>query len=356
MRRFVSGLCLSLMFLAVSLAQTAWWLSHTVFDTGAFRDAVRTVAAQPAVRAALGEDVAGAVTGGHALSAKQNAEVRSAVDASVGGQQFADALADTLAGAHAALLAGRNPATALDLGGVQADVRRSLAATDPKLAAAVPAIEVKRPIDPGHMPWVPRTVDAVGTAVPLLVAAALCLLVLAVLVARNRPRTMRRAGYVLLASTVFTLVTRFVVPALAVPLLPAGIVRTLGGAIASYFLGALVPALAVTAAAAVVLVVAGFAWGRARARPRAAAAAPAQGPVGRRPVQPAMLPVAGPPIANPAVVSPAPLIAPARRTPGPATAPPTAADAPVTVALPASTPTAAAETVEDPGGWGPLRY
>lgn len=356
-RRFVSGLCLTLTFVAVSLAQSAWWLSHTVFDTAAFGDAVHAVAAQPDVRAAMGEDVSGVLVGARDLSAKQSAALRGAVDSSVSTPAFADELAATLTRAHAALLAGRNPATALDLGPVQADVRRSLASTDPHLAAAVPSGSVQRNVDPGRLPWVPRVVDAVGASVALLVGAALVLLAVAVLVARDRPRTLRRAGYVLVASAAFTLVIRFVVPAVLVPLLPAGVVRTLGAAVTAFLLAALLPALLLTAGAGALLVVIGIAWARSRSRagavappapsPRFAAAgtAPPPGP----PPGPgsAPLPAMGPPIANVDVVTPAASIPPVT---APAVPLPDA-----TARLPAAGGEAA-ETVEDPGGWGPLRY
>lgn len=332
-RRTLSGLCLLLMFTVVSLAQSAFWLSRTVFDTDAFGDAVRVAAARPEVRDALGEDVAGQLGHGRSLDAQQRADLRGAADAAVASPAFADELATTLTRAHAALLAGRNPATVLELGTVQEDVRRSLASTDPRLARAVPERELRRPVDPGRLPWVPRAAGAIGTAVPLLVGLALVLLVLAVAVARDRPRTLRRAGYVLVASAVFTLVARFVIPAVLVPVLPAGVVRTIGHAVVQFFLGALLPAMVVTAGTGAALVAGGVAWSRARARPRGSpsplpATVPAvpSGPAVTRRPEPATatapLPVSGPPIAN------------------------------VDVVRDSETPT----VVEDAGGWGPLRY
>lgn len=356
MRRFVSGLCLTLLFVAVSLAQTAYFMSATLFDTGAFHDAVRSVASDPAVRTALGDDLAAVLAQGHDLSPRQSAEVRDAVNRSVAGAPFADELAGTLARVHAALLAGRNPAAALDLSGVQQDLRHSLAQTDPRLAAALPADKMQRGVDPGRLPWVPSVVDAVGAALPYLLGAALAFLVVAVAVAEDRPRALRRGGYVLVAGTLWTLLARVVLPALLVPLMPSGVVRTLGGALTARLLGALMAPMVVTAAAGLVLVAAGVAWGRARSRrPQRVRSVPAplRGvPVrARTPAQaPAPLPVAGPPIANVAVMSPAAPVAAAPPPRGP-----TERYEPADASTPAA-PVSCPDTVENGGGWGPLRH
>lgn len=376
-RRFVSGLCLTLMFVAVSLAQTAWWVSSTLGDTATFRDAVRRVAADPDVRAAMGDDLAGVLAGDADLSAKQSGELRGAVDAAVADPAFGDALAATLGGVHAALLAGRNPAAGLDLGAVQDQVRTSLASVDPRLAAVVPRAPLVREIDPGRLPWIPRVIGWIGTAVPLLVVAAALLLGLAVLVSRDRPRTLRRAGFVLIATVMLTLITRFVLPTMLLPLLPAGVVRALGAAVTSFLLGALIPGLVITTAVGVALVAAGYAWSRTRARParlpvpapgRPPVAAQAPGPPAAvRAPTPQPLPVAGPPIANPpAAAAPAvvpPVLAPAPRTQAyPSHIP--AAPAQPALTQPAAMPTRSAPAPEpptevrddEPGGWGPLRY
>lgn len=388
MRRFVSGLCLALMFVAVSLAQTAWWVSGTFGDTASFRDAVRRVASDPTVMAAMTDDLAGVLADGADLSTKQSGEMHAAVGDAVADPAFADTLAATLGGVHAALLAGRNPAAGLDLGAVQDQVRATLEPVDARLAAAVPREALVREIDPGRLPWVPRVMGWIGTAVPVLVVASVFLLGLAILVSRDRPRTLRRAGFVLIASVALTVLMRFVMPAVILPLLPPGVIRVFGAAVVSFMLAALVPGLVITAAVGAALAAGGILWARSRSRPAgrpvpvevpAVAAPRAPGRVGPGPTawpgSPAStqsaqpLPVAGPPIANPPAAGSGPAVAPVLASPArtaafPVEAPPASTSA--TPTQPVAAPTAAmaspaaelpTEIDEDePGGWGPLRY
>jgi len=319
MRRFVTGICLGLLFLTVTAAQAAWWVGHTLLDTPAFADGVARAAADPQAQQELADSIITELQLGN-LPPPQQADLEGAVRESVQDPVFAVELTRLAAAVHAALMAGRDPAEAADIGAVADMVRVRVAGVDPRLAAQIP--EDPRRYAPrlgAVLPELAPVADGIRGIVPWLVAGAVVALCLGLAVSVDRPRTLRTAGITLAISVAVTVVLVLLAPQLLAASVPAGSARQLGRVLVRVLLGTMVGPLVAVGVAALVLLGAGM-IARTYRRPR-------------RTSEP-MLPVA---VSSTPLPPGQPSPVPAR--PGPPGQPP-------------------AETTqgEDHGGWGRLRY
>jgi len=251
-----------------SLAWSGFVLLRTVLDPDRSREVAEALYEDEAVRAQLADGIAAGIRAGvppgvpvpdGAIEAATADALASPVVEAI----FVDALADT----HAAFVGEGEPPSHVDPGVLGAAARDAAVAREPALDAILPAapqLAVDLPTE--RVPDFGPVREVLVAAVPLLALASLAGTLLALLVAADRQRVLRRAGAWAIGLSATVLVLAYGVPWLAAQLLPdqAAVLAALVRAVSAAMRGPAV-ALAATGAAAVVVSVL---WRRAPAGPR----------------------------------------------------------------------------------------
>jgi hypothetical protein len=236
-RRALAAALLGISLWIGSLAWTGFLLTSTVLNPERSRNVAEAVYDDEAVRARLAANISGGVDA--ALPDGVPVD-RSAIDA--GAERALDSPAvesvfvDAFVRTHQAMLGEGDAPRRLDPGAFGAAGRQSLVEDRPALDAVLPASpEVAVELPTERVPNLGPVRRGLLSAVPILAAASAFGVLLALLVARNRPAVVRRAGFWAVGLSALVLVFAYGIPALAASVVPeqSEVVAALVGAMAA---------------------------------------------------------------------------------------------------------------------------
>jgi hypothetical protein len=242
-RRTIASTLLSLGLLFGALALSAWWVQRTAFDTSNTSDVAEAALQNPGLRADLARAIADSVAVELNLD---HAAVESAAQAALVQPGIATAFSGVLRDIHARLIGE-------ETGPVKIPPDLVVRATGNPAAAQLPPVAVDVP-----------TFDALDTtrrtlhrALPLLVTAAVVLVLLGLLFHPSKPTALRVIGGWLIGASVVELVVAYTLPVLVLPALVDSPYAELVAEVDKATLGPLVGVLVMMAGAGVGCLVAG---------------------------------------------------------------------------------------------------
>lgn len=236
-RRALAAALLGISLWIGSLAWSGFLLTRTVLDPDRSRAVAEALYEDDAVRARLGANIADGVQaalpeGFPVDDAVIEAGATQALDSPAVEAVFVDAFVRT----HQAMLGEGEVPRSVDPGAVGAAGRDALVASRPELDAVLPAapeLAVSLPTD--RVPNLGPVRRGLLTAVPVLATAAAVGVLLALVVARNRPAVVRRAGIWAITLSAVVLAFAYGLPALAATVVPdqSEVIAALVGAMAA---------------------------------------------------------------------------------------------------------------------------
>ncbi|MGH9035050.1 MAG: hypothetical protein ACRD0O_04745, partial [Acidimicrobiia bacterium] len=198
MRRLISSSLAGLAVLAATVAWSSWAATSTVLDPGRTGRVAEVLATDPAVRGAIEDALAQALISVIPPdTAVPDAELKAAARRALDDPRVAQVVQAAIVDAHRRLVGEIEGPVRVDAGPIAAAGRDALLAAHPQLAGRLPApppLAIDLPTD--SFPDLGGVRDLLaGGVTGTAVQAALGLFAAALLVASDRPRVLRRAGY-----------------------------------------------------------------------------------------------------------------------------------------------------------------
>jgi hypothetical protein len=198
MRRLIASSLAGLGVLAATVAWSSWVATSTVLDPGRSERVAEVLTADPTVRGAVEDALAKALISAVPPSVTvPDAELKAAARRALDDPRVAQVVWAAIVDAHRRLVGEIEGPVRVDAAPIAAAGRDALLAAQPQLAGRLPApppLSVALPTD--SFPDLGGLRDLLaGGVTGKAVQAALLLFAAALLVASDRPRVLRRAGY-----------------------------------------------------------------------------------------------------------------------------------------------------------------
>ena len=254
-RRTLAALLLGPALFAASLAWSGFIAQRTVLDAGRSQQIAADLYDDSEVRSQLAASTAEVLASllPEGVSAS-SAQMEAVADRVMGDPRVRVLVVDSFADAHGAFLGEAELPRTLDLAPAGEAITEAFLAIRPDLAGALPeAPSVAIPLPTEHIPDASPVKAFVRTAVPILLAAALIGVGLALAATNRRSSVMRRAGLWAISAAGFILVVAIALPWGARKVIP-GQAQVLGAIIEALFSATLRPAVVLGSAGAGLLV------------------------------------------------------------------------------------------------------
>lgn len=254
MRRASAAVLLGISMWLGSLAWSGFLLLRTVLDPDRSQQVAGDIYDNEVVRDAVAANIADRIEQTLPDGAPvDRATIEAAAHTALESPAVRAVVVDAFARSHQAFLGEGEPPESLDAGAFGAAARDALVQARPDLEPFIPAapqLAVDLPTE--RIPDASPVRSLFQTAVPLLAALSGIGAIVALVVAKNRPALLRRAGFWALGLSAFALAFAFGIPALAESIAPdqAAVVAALVAAIAE---ATRAPAVALAAAGAAAL-------------------------------------------------------------------------------------------------------
>jgi hypothetical protein len=242
-RRAIASTLLSLGLLCGALALSAWWVQRTAFDTSNTSDVAEAALQNPGLRGDLARAIADSVAVELNLD---HAAVESAAQAALVQPGIATAFSSVLRDIHARLIGEETGPVAIPPDLVVRATGNAAAAQLPPVTVDVPTFDA-----------LDTTRQTLHRALPLLVTAAVVLVLLGLLFHPSKPTALRIMGAWLIGASVVELVVAYTLPVLVLPALVDSPYAELVAEVDKATIGPLVGVLVMMAGAGVGCLVAG---------------------------------------------------------------------------------------------------
>lgn len=260
MRRGISSLILALSLVVASVAWSGFVMLHTVLDPGRSERLADQMLDNAVLRRMVVGTVADSIQAGLPPGVEvPRQEIDAAATAALADPRAEALVRDGMVRVHRNALEGVDEPVVLDPTAFGVAARDALVQARPELAAFLPApppVSITLP-DAG-LSFLGTLSDFLERAVLLAALGAVAGVLLALGIARNRPRVLRRVALWAFAASAFWLILGLGVPWLAENLAPSS--AALFAAAVDVFLGAMVVPALFLATAGAVLVVAAMVW------------------------------------------------------------------------------------------------
>ena len=279
MRRLIASFLAGLAVLAASVAWASLAATATVLDPSRTDQVAEVLTRDPAVRAAVEDTLAQALVAAVPVSAPVSiGEVKAAAHRALDDPRVLEVVRVAIVDAHRRFVGETHGPLQVDAGPIAIAGRDALLAAHPELARTLPApppLAVELPTE--SLPALGGLKDAAGGVPRKAAQAAAGLFAAALLVAADRPRVLRRAGLFAVWAAGGWVALGWVVPWAMSHWSVDGRLAVLGSLSVAVARPMMLPAAALLAAGAAVLVAAS-AWAKNRlARRSAPATSPAPG-------------------------------------------------------------------------------
>ncbi len=236
---------LTLGLLCASLALSAWWVQRTAFDTANTSTIAEAALQNPDLRADLARGIADRVATELGVD---HAIVQSAAEATLVQPDIANAFAGVLRDVHARLIGETTGPVIVPADLVARAVGNAAAAQLPPVAIDIPTFDA---LDTARR--------GLHRAIPLLIYAAITLVVLGLVLHPYKPAALRILGGWFLGASIAELIVAYTLPVLVLPAVVDSPYADLVAEVDKATLGPLVGVLVMLAGAGVGCLVAG-AW------------------------------------------------------------------------------------------------
>lgn len=270
MRRGLASLILGLSLLVATASWAGFVLSHTVLDPGRSERLADHLLDDPAVRSSIQSRLADAL----AKQVPANVPVprqtlEAAAQVALDDPRVETLVRDGIVQAHQNALAGNDDPIMLDATVLGQAGRDALVRAVPTLDRVLPAAPPVSVEVPGTgLSWLGTVKSNVDHWTPIGAAVALAGIVLAFVLARNRPAALRRVAFWAFASSAFWIIMAYAIPSIARSVAPSS--AAIASAAVDVFFGAMVRPAVVLAGVGVALLLISFVWpSMARRRPAA---------------------------------------------------------------------------------------
>jgi len=270
-RRVIAGLFLGPALLIGSFSWAGFLALRTVFDSSRSATIAQELFDNEEVRSQLADNVAAAVEAALPDEVSiDRLQVAAAAEKILADPQVESLVIGAFSSTHSAFLGEGDAPRTLDLTPVAAMVREQLVSAAPALAAMIPAdqpLVVTLPTD--QIPDASPVSDFLSKAVPIMAAASLAGLLIALLATSDRPSVLKRAAGWAIGTTAVYLIIGLGIPELLRRFAPDQ-AKVIAALLTALLRSTLLPSV-ILAVVGVALFVAAFVWPDGSSRAKAVA-------------------------------------------------------------------------------------